>query len=86
MPVALGGVVRVAEDGQKLAVCRQIVQRLAFRRVLHVAQHEFPISRTLAFLNFLTNILTYRNGTMFCSSPKATCSEYFTFYLVEENS
>ena len=58
----------------------------AFRRVLHVAQHEFPISQTLAFLNFLTNILTYRNGTMFCSSPKATCSEYFTFYLFEENS
>lgn len=23
---------------------------------------------------------------MFCSSPKATCSEYFNFYLVEENS
>ena len=86
MPVALGGVVRVAEDAQKLAVCRQTVQRLAFRRVLHVAQHEFPISQTLAFLNFLTNILTYRNGTTFCSSPKATCSEYFTFYLFEENS
>ena len=86
MPVALGGVVRVAEDAQKLAVCRQTVQRLAFRRVLHVAQHEFPISQTLVFLNFLTNILTYRNGTMFCSSPKATCSEYFIFYLFEENS
>lgn len=86
MPVVLGGVVGVAEDAQKLAVCRQTVQRLAFRRVLHVAQHEFPISQTLAFLNFLTNILTYRNGTMFCSSPKATCSEYFTFYLFEENS
>ena len=86
MPVALGGVVRVAEDAQKLAVCRQTVQRLAFRRVLHVAQHEFPISQTLVFLNFLTNILMYRNGTTFCSSPKATCSEYFTFYLFEENS
>ena len=86
MPVALGGVVRVAEDAQKLAVCRQTVQRLAFRRVPHVAQHEFQISQTLAFLNFLTNILMYRNGTMFCSSPKATYSEYFTSYLVEENS
>ena len=86
MPVALGGVVRVAEDAQKLAVCRQTVQRLSFRRVPHVAQHEFQISQTLAFLNFLTNILMYRNGTMFCSSPKATYSEYFTSYLVEETA